>query len=107
MRYLSDDLLRRLRNQIAFAGLFVHLTWPHKRRGEQLAFLCPRCNETHSAINPRTNLARCFHCQTNFNPIDFTMCARRCDFLEAVECLMPLLPNGDDHQSGARSPRSA
>ena len=92
MRYFSDDLLRRLRNQIAFVGLFERLNWPHKRRGEQLAFLCPCCGETDSAINPRTNLARCFHCQTNFNPIDFTMRARDCDFVEAVYYLTHFLP---------------
>lgn len=95
MRYFSDDLLRRLRNQIPFASLFDRLHWPHKRRGEQLAFLCPRCRETHSAINPRTNLARCFHCQTNFNPIDFTMNARECDFVEAVQYLARFLPSAE------------
>jgi len=94
MRYFSDEHLRRLRNQIAFANLFNRLTWPHKQRGDQLAFLCPCCGETHSAINPRTNLARCFHCKTNFNPIDFTMNARHCDFVEAVEYLAQLLPDG-------------
>ncbi|MGH3514333.1 MAG: CHC2 zinc finger domain-containing protein [Pseudonocardiaceae bacterium] len=95
MRYFSDDLLRRLRNEIDFAGLFSCLNWPHKRRADQLAFLCPRCRETDSAINPRTNLARCFHCKTNFNPIDFTMKARKCDFVEAVEYLTPFLPAAD------------
>jgi DNA primase len=94
MRYFSDELLRRLRNQTAFANLFNRLTWPHKQRGNQLAFLCPCCGETHSAINPRTNLARCFHCKTNFNPIDFTMNARQCDFVEAVQYLAALLPDG-------------
>jgi hypothetical protein len=38
MRYFSDDLLRRLRNQISFENLFDRLHWPHKRRGDQLAF---------------------------------------------------------------------
>jgi len=96
MRYFSDDLLRRLRNQIPFTSLFESLHWPHKRRGDQLAFLCPRCRETHSAINPRTNLARCFHCQTNFNPIDFTMNARECDFVEAVNYLTHFLPAAEN-----------
>lgn len=92
MRYFSDELLRRLRNQVPFISLFESLHWPHKRRGDQLAFLCPRCRETHSAINPRTNLARCFHCQTNFNPIDFTMHAREWDFVQAVDYLTHFLP---------------
>lgn len=92
MRYFSKELLWRLRNQIDFDGLFRQLNWPHKRREGQLAFLCPRCHETQSDINPSTNLARCFHCKTNFNPIDFTMHVRECDFVEAVHYLTPFLP---------------
>lgn len=33
-------------------------------------------------------MVRCFHCQTNFNSIDFTMAARNCDFVEGVEYLL-------------------
>lgn len=91
-RYFTDERLRRLRNEISFDKLFRNLNWPHKQRHGQLAFVCPRCGEYHSAIHPRTNLARCFHCQTNFNPIDFTMAARQCDFVQAVTFLEPWLP---------------
>lgn len=84
--------LRRLRNQIPWKPLLQQLGWPHKYRERQLAFLCPRCHEYRSAVNPRTNLGRCFHCQTNFNPIDLTMAAQDCDFLTAVDYLLPLLP---------------
>jgi hypothetical protein len=92
MRYFNDDFLYRLRNQIPFALVLDRLGWPHKRRDGQLAFLCPRCNEYHSAVNPRTNLGRCFHCQTNFNPIDLTMAVEECDFVAAMHYLEPLLP---------------
>jgi hypothetical protein len=92
MRYFNDDFLYRLRNQIPFALVLKRLGWPHKRREGQLAFLCPRCQEYHSAVNPRTNLGRCFHCQTNFNPIDLTMAVEDCDFVAAVHYLQPLLP---------------
>lgn len=91
-RYFTDDLLRRLRNDIRFATLFAHLNWPSKQREGQLAFVCPRCGEYRSAVNPRTNLGRCFACQTNFNPIDFLMAVRRCPFVDAVEELKSLLP---------------
>ena len=90
-RYFDDDFLRRLRNDISWELLLEQLRWPHKRRQGQLAFLCPCCGEYVSAVNPRTNLGRCFHCETNFNPIDFTMAARDCDFIEAVQYLLPLL----------------
>ena len=90
-RYFDGDFLRRLRNNIAWKRLLRQLHWPHKQRRGQLAFLCPRCQEYLSAVNPRTNLGRCFHCETNFNPIDFVMAARQCDFVTAVDYLKPLL----------------
>ena len=93
-RYFDDEFLRRLRNDIVWARLLQQLDWPHKQRHGQLAFLCPRCHEYLSAINPRTNLGRCFYCETNFNPIDFTMAAQNCNFVTAVRYLKPLLPPG-------------
>lgn len=91
-RYYDDALLHRLRNDISWPSLLRQLDWPHKRRAGQLAFLCPCCHEYQSAVNPRTNLGRCFACETNFNPIDLTMVVQGCDFVTAVQYLKPLLP---------------
>ena len=93
-RHLSDEHLRRLRNDICWPSLLKRLNWPHKQRQGQLAFLCPRCGEYLSAVNPATNLGRCFYCETNFNPIDFTMAVKDCDFMTAIRYLKPLLPPG-------------
>lgn len=82
--------LWRLRNEVPLRPLLVRLRWPHKSRADQLTFVCPRCGESRSDLNPRENLLRCFHCQTNFNPIDFTMAARQCDFVQAVHYLLTL-----------------
>jgi hypothetical protein len=87
--------LWQLRNHVPFPPLLVRLHWPHKRRDGQLAFVCPRCGESQSDRNPQANLVRCFYCQTNFNPIDFTMAARECDFVEAVEYLLRMLQTHD------------
>lgn len=92
MRFFDDQFLRRMRNNISFSTLFQWLPWPHKRRNGQLAFVCPRCGEYRSSVNPRTNLAHCFFCHTYFNPIDFTMAAREWDFVQAVHELKELLP---------------
>ena len=90
--------LRRLRNQIPF-GTAVRAAC--SGRTSDAATNWPSsahvARETHSAVNPRTNLARCFHCQTNFNPIDFTMDARECDFVEAVQYLAHFLPGAENH----------
>lgn len=94
-RYFTDQLLHRLRNEIRWQPLLGQLNWPHKQREGQLAFLCPHCHEYRSAVNPRTNLGRCFHCETNFNPIEITMAVRECDFVMAVRYLQPMLPVDD------------
>ena len=89
-RRFTDNQLWRLRNEVPLPPLLRRLHWPHRRRGSQLLFLCPRCGESRSDLNPQENLVRCFHCETNFNPIDFTMAARDCDFVEAVHYLLSL-----------------
>lgn len=89
-RRYTDRQLWQLRNELALPRLLKRLRWPHRRRDGQLAFLCPCCGETRSDLNPQENLLRCFHCETNFNPIDFTMAARQCDFVAAVDYLLSL-----------------
>lgn len=91
----TDEQLWRLRNEVPFAPLLARLGWPHKSRGGQLTFVCPRCGESRSDLNPRENLVRCFHCDTNFNPIDFTMEAQNCDFVEAVQFLLSHVQRSD------------
>lgn len=90
--FITRAYLHRLRNEVPFQPLFRQLGWPHKRVGDQLRFVCPVCTESQSSINPATNLARCFRCQRNWNPIDFTMTVTNCEFLEAIAQLEELLP---------------
>ncbi len=52
-----------------------------------LRFRCPVCHGFHTATNPKTNLARCFECQINFNPIDLVMAVTAQSFVETVEFL--------------------
>lgn len=91
---ISPELLRLLRNHIPINTLITStLKIPFKRSENYLRFLCPLCGDFHTATNPRTNLARCFRCQKNFNPIDMVMIVNSCSFLEAVRFLKPLLPS--------------
>ena len=89
----DDEFLRRLRNEIPIDWLIVYLRWPHKRVSGRFVFVCPRCGESQSDVNHETNLGRCFCCETNFNPIDFTMSANGWEFMTTVEFLKPLLPS--------------
>jgi len=87
----SSEALRRLRNEIDIAKLIAEtLELPWKNSEGYFRFLCPLCSEFNSATNPRTNLARCFRCRRNFNPIDLVMVVRACDFVAAVEFLSHL-----------------
>ena len=96
-RYFTRQLLYRMRNEIPIDALIAnHLDWPSKNREGRFVFVCPRCSESLSAVNPRTNLGRCFRCEENFNPIDFVMAATGRDFVEAVEFLYGLLTTPGD-----------
>lgn len=53
-------------------------------------FLCPLCNEFQTAVNPNTNLARCFRCEKNFNTIDMVMAVKKCGFKDSVLFLKTL-----------------
>ena len=86
-KYFSQQLLYRLRNEVRVPDLLASLDWPNKQREGHFCFLCPRCGEFLTAANPRTNLGRCFHCETNFNPIDLVMLINKCDFVTAVHFL--------------------
>lgn len=90
-RRYPPQLLRTLRNDIDIAELIADvLDWPSKTSEGQFRFLCPICSEFNSATNPKTNLARCFRCEKNFNPIDMVMTINECTFVEAVEFLRRL-----------------
>jgi predicted RNA-binding Zn-ribbon protein involved in translation (DUF1610 family) len=89
---LSSQRLRLLRNDIPFAHVLeLLLGLPVKHREGFLRFLCPQCGEMNTAVNPRTNLGRCFTCSVNFNTIDIVIAVRGCSFKEAVIALQALL----------------
>lgn len=97
---IADGLLRRLRNDIPIDWLIEHrLELPWKRHEGIFRFLCPLCDEFHTATSRQSNLARCFRCEKSLNPIDIVMAVHGCSFLEAVAILEPLL-------SAARPARS-
>jgi hypothetical protein len=82
------EMLRRLRNEIPIALVIAEfLKLPTKVSEGYLRFLCPLCTEFITATNPKTNLARCFLCEKNFNPIDMVMVVKQVSFHRAVDYL--------------------
>lgn len=89
---INADKLRRFRNELSVATLLADvLDLPTKISEGYLRFRCPACGEFNTATNPKTNLARCFRCEKNFNTIDLVMIVHRVNFLEAVDFLDDLL----------------
>jgi len=89
----SSQLLRSLRNNVPIHDLIYNTLRLESRFSDGIyRFLCPCCASFQTAINPKTNLARCFFCQMNFNPIDLTMIVKHYSFVESVNFLSPFLP---------------
>lgn len=84
---MPHDLLRRLRNHIPIASLIRHLGLDHRMDGSLFRFRCPHCQGFHTGVKTETNLARCFDCLINFNPIDMVMVVKRVGFRESVSYL--------------------
>lgn len=81
-------MLRRLRNEIPITLVIAELLkLPTKVSEGYFRFLCPLCTEFITATNPKTNLARCFLCEKNFNPIDMVMVVKQISFSKAVDYL--------------------
>lgn len=87
----SKRLLHELRNHMDVAALIRDvLVLPAKLQDGIFRFQCPICQGYDCNTNPRTNLARCFQCQKNFNPIDLVIITQRCSFTDAVDFLLKL-----------------
>lgn len=101
-RFTGNELYK-LRNLIPVDTLIKdHLYLPWKMSEGYFRFLCPVCNEFQTSVNPKTNLARCFRCEKNFNTIDLVMIVKRVGFVESVRYLQKLLPDVPPEPSDQR-----
>lgn len=88
MKRFTQNELFELRNHIPINALIKErLKIPTKISEGHLRFLCPVCGEFQTATNPKTNLARCFLCEKNFNTIDMVMTWEKTTFLQTVNIL--------------------
>lgn len=90
---ISKEHLFKLRNKIPINDAIIRiLSLEHRFREGHLRFLCPVCHDLHTSTKKDTNLARCFRCKKNFNPIDLVMVVQGKNFGEAVRFLEMFLP---------------
>ena len=98
---LSQDLLRRLRNDLPMSYT-IHALGRHgppsKMSDGYFRFLCPHCGEMRATVNPKNNLAHCFWCKKNLNNIDLLLTQGH-DFREAVSLLAGWLQQHQAQQS--------
>lgn len=96
-RFSSRELFE-LRNSIPVDVLIRDtLNIPVKTSDDIFRFLCPICREFQTGVNGSTNLARCFRCEKNFNPIDMVMIVKGVGFIESVGYLKKLLATASTH----------
>jgi hypothetical protein len=87
-RRFSSRELSFLRNAIPMEQLVVSfLSLQHHRDSGKLRFACPVCKGFGTSIQAETNLARCFSCKRNFNPIEMVMVHLKLSFVESVNWL--------------------
>jgi len=92
-RLFSSKELFDLRNSIPINTLIKNqLNIPSKMSEGYFRFSCPLCNEFNTATNIKTNLARCFRCNQNFNTIDIVMIVEKLNFVDSVKFLKQVLP---------------
>ena len=91
MGYFTKDFLRKLRNDIDIDEVIGALKLETRLGTGRVRFCCPLCRGFHTGTNPKTNLARCFDCKVNFNPIDLVITAGNCSFEKAVNILKNMI----------------
>jgi len=97
-RHFTNHELYILRNDIPIDALIEKTLYIPSRIEEGFfRFLCPLCNQFNTAVNPETNLARCFRCEQNFNTIDLVILIRKSDFVESVRFLKSVSVSQSDN----------
>ncbi len=85
-RRFSSQELYFLRNKVPIDRVIVSfLFMPSHYNEDKLRFACPLCQNFNTSIHTKTNLARCFTCQQNFNTIEIVMHHFKIGFVESVK----------------------
>ncbi len=103
MNTYSKQQLYLLRNQIPINELIYNIL-PLKSIYQNIwRFQCPVCHEFNTATQEKTNLARCFLCKQNFNTIDLVIYAKKFNFKQSVEFLLPYLKKFENNKIQSNS----
>ena len=88
IRRFSPRELTFLRNRVPITHVIkTLLEMPTRSTNTKMSFACPVCGGFDTSINAAHNLARCFDCRQNFNPIELVMHQRHIGFVDSVKSL--------------------
>ena len=87
----TKQQLFQVRNEIDIDWLINEKLNIERQFNGAWRFRCPLCLELNTATQKKTNLARCFSCQKNFNTIDIVIYTKKINFVPSVRFLLALL----------------
>ena len=93
MASFTKQQLFQVRNEIDIDWLISDKLNLDRQFNGMWRFRCPLCQQLNTATQKKTNLARCFSCQQNFNTIDLVIYTRKVNFVPSVQFLLSLLVN--------------
>jgi DNA primase len=91
MTPFTKQQLFQVRNEIDIDWLINEKLNIERQFNGAWRFRCPLCLELNTATQKKTNLARCFSCQKNFNTIDIVIYTKKINFVPSVRLLLALL----------------
>ncbi|MEE9355987.1 MAG: CHC2 zinc finger domain-containing protein [Methylococcaceae bacterium] len=100
MTPFTKQQLFKVRNEIDIDWLINEKLNIERQFNGAWRFRCPLCQQLNTATQKKTNLARCFSCQKNFNTIDIVIYTKKINFVPSVRFLLSLLDKKTS-QSGA------
>jgi hypothetical protein len=91
MTPFTKQQLFQVRNEIDIDWLINEKLNIERQFNGAWRFRCPLCQQLNTATQKKTNLARCFSCQKNFNTIDIVIYTKKINFVPSVRFLLALL----------------
>ena len=91
MTPFTKQQLFQVRNEIDIDWLIDEKLNVERQFNGAWRFRCPLCLQLNTATQKKTNLARCFSCQKNFNTIDIVIYTKKINFAPSVRFLLALL----------------
>lgn len=85
-RRFSSGELKFLRNRVSIERVMETLVGTSIQDSNR-RFVCPICGGLDTSVNAGHNLARCFLCRRNFNPIELVMHQLKISFVDSVKWL--------------------